>query len=385
MFPEDKNAYIFEERALLLADRNDLVIIRDKLPKEYIEFIRGNIQFDILTLKCSKKNDLVDEILSDENIHLIKKRIKNNYHKNAIMIQAYIPDKKICEVANKLGISVCGIDFFTENHRKSTTNQTCSILGLNTIDSVYISKINDFNSQVIIDFINTHPQIIIKPDIGLGGQAVEFLNNNSNEMHFENIDTPFLIQEYLPSQFEGSIQFFKYLGQWKLIICETFQKEFQFAGFKYPSDNKYSEKLILPAYKLLQHFITTYGDDIPSFGIDFIVSNDQVYFHDINPRNTGVTYIFSLLHRLYGDCLQSNVSCMYLQFKDISPEPYEILRKKFEDAGLTHLSKDNTEGYALLYPGMLKANYLNLLLVSQNNKISKYLEIAYYVINQLYE
>ncbi len=383
MFQKGELTHVFEERALLLAGESDIVILRDTLPNEYIEFIKSDSQFEVVILdSCSDLDDLSDVVLIDENLRTIKKIIKNTCAKQNIKLQAYIPDDTISQIASKLEIEVYGKKFFYDNHKKSIINQICTELGQNIIQFLYINNLDDLTSAKTLDFINKYRKIVIKPDVGLGGQFVSANNSSNAPNTIISTAFPAIIQEFLPAQIEGSIQFFKTSENWKTYFCETFQNRFKFCGYKYPYVGINCDQLELAAQSFLKYFIDKYADDIPSFGIDFIISNNKIYFHDINPRSTGVTYIFSLLHRLYGASMVDNIQCMYLQIKYDHLITYSELRRKIESYGLNHISKNVYEGFALLYPGMLKEKTLNILLVSKNNKIDKYRKLIYQMINQ---
>lgn len=381
LFLNDMFSHIYEERALLLANTNDIVVLRNSFPEEYIDFIKSDKQFEIITLDSNYYNEeLTDAVLKEKNLQTIKNKIDSNCSK--ILLQSYIPDEKISLIGQKLGIRVCGKKFFCDYHKKSIINDLCSNLQLNTIQSISLKSEIEISSSKTQEFISKHKKVIIKPEVGLGGQFISKEDSlNRKETKLSNA-YPMVLQEYLPVQTEGSIQFYKTSQKWNIFLCETFQKEFQFYGYKYPYCNINEDEIIIAASKFLSFFINKYMDDMPSFGIDFIVSNNKVYFHDINPRNTGVTYIFSLLHRIYGECMLKNMQCMYLQIKYNRSTTYSELRKIFESYGLKHIAKDVVEGYALLYPGMLETKTLNILLVSNSNKINEYKKLLYRIIDQ---
>lgn len=124
LFGRDETAYLFEERALLLASDDDFVVLRETLPDEYLNFIRGNSKFKIVLLEPTDPLiDLSEAILSGGNLRLIEKEINEAYKKGNLKIQAYMPDKKIDLVATKLGLSVFGRDFFMDNFKKSDTQR----------------------------------------------------------------------------------------------------------------------------------------------------------------------------------------------------------------------------------------------------------------------
>lgn len=375
-FPRDKFAHLFEERAILLAEKDDIVILRNALPEEYLKFIKDSFMVQILFLDdLDYECELADVVL--HNLKLIKKLVRESHITYKNVIQAYIPDKKIDLVATELGISVSGEKFFWDNYKKSDTQRICFELEFNIIPSVLITELTDFNSKAVHDFINTHKKILLKPDIGVGGQSVS--------MHCagEAFILPFvpaIIQEFLVAQFEGSIQFIKRSDRWKIYLCETFQNSNKFYGFKYPLPHIGFKKLELSAQKFLDYFVGKYGCDIPSFGIDFIVNNNKVYFHDINPRSTGVTYVFSLINHLYGNESLDKIEFIYLQSECSCSYTYSELRKRIDECGLTHISNSSIEGYALLYPSLLEANFVNILIVSSEGKIDEYRKMISHVI-----
>lgn len=286
LFGRDKTAYLFEERALLLASDDDFVVLRETLPDEYLDFIKGNSNFKIILLDPTEPLiNLSEAILSGDNLRIIEKNISEDYGKGDLTIQAYMPDEKIDLVAAHLGLSVCGRKFFIDNFKKSDTQRICAKLKLNVIHSIYVNDILNLNNYQVMDFIKKHKKIVIKPDIGVGGQDVLTADVSISSGFPTPTSFPIIIQEYLTAQSEGSIQFVKCSQKWNIFFCETFQKNMKFYGCKYPFLRINFEKFSDIADKFFNYFVKKYGDDIFSFGIDFIISRDKVFFHDINPRS----------------------------------------------------------------------------------------------------
>ena len=382
LFAEDKYAHLYEERALLLATDNDIVILRKLLPDEYLRFVMVNSKFQVVFLRSfDNMQDLVDTILDKYNICLIREAIKIDLSLFDNIIQAYIPDERIDLLATEFGIPVCGQNFYMCNHKKSDTQRICMDLRLNVIPSLLINELADFDKKEVFDFINAQNNIVIKPNIGVGGQSINFY---STEKTPNSLSKPVIIQKFLDAQFEGSIQFIKFPEGWRIFFCETLQNNNKFFGFKYPFPTINYTDLQKSAYKFLDYFATKYGDDLPSFGIDFIINNEEIFFHDINPRSTGVTYIFSLLLRLYGENALNDYEIIYLQRECDHKYSYSELKNKLDKCGLIHISQNTTDGYALLYPSLLEARLINILLVSSIGKVREYYRMISPVIGQPY-
>lgn len=369
-FGFDKFAKCYEERALLLASAEDIVVLRCVLPPEYIEYLYSTGLKNVIYLNPEIDPDgcLADVALLDhEHLERAIRCIAADYH---VSLKAYIPDDKMQRLAETLHIPLIGRQFYEDYHKKSSILEVCKVLGLRIIDTLVINSDSDFYNARTIDFLNSHDRVLIKPDSGIGGRLISEL---SDSVPVDNQVFPAVLQEFLPAQSEGSIQFFDPYHHGGIYLCNTFQENFAFRGFHYPANPECRLELRSSADLMLSYFKRTYPENLPSFGIDFIVSNGKVYFHDINPRSTGTTYVFSLLRRAYGEKFLENCEFIYIQITNKSHASYQQLRTILDRSGISHISANNTEGYALLYPSMLSNNILNLLIVSERKNAYQYL------------
>ena len=368
-FGSDKIAKYYEERALLIASAKDIVVLRRSLPKEYMDYIFSTGVKNIIYLNSESEREecLVDAALREYE-QLVRK-IRNIAFDSPVCLKAYIPDDKMQLLADTLHIPLLGKQFYQDNYRKSSVIQICKELELNTIDTIIINSAAEFYAASAIDFFNCHARVIIKPDRGIGGQMISELTDCES---VDNHVFPSVVQEFLPAQSEGSIQFFNPCHQGGIYLCDTFQKNFAFRGFHYPANSECESELRASAELILSYFYRKYNQDLQSFGIDYIISNGKVYFHDINPRSTGVTYIFSLLRRTYGEQFLGKCEFIYFQTVDKFHVSYKQLRTILGESGIPHISANNSEGYAILYPGMLCKNILNILVVSKEKHAFQY-------------
>lgn len=366
-FESDKFARYYEERALLLASPEDIVVLRRTLPSEYMDYLYSTGLKNVIYLDSERDECLADAAIREHE--QINRIIKYMALDSPVHLKAYIPDEKMQSLADTLHIPLIGRQFYEENHKKSFVFKTCKELGFNIIDTMIINSASDLIAASSVDFFNSHGRVIIKPDKGIGGQMI---SEYSGRTSFDNRVFPAVVQEFMPAQSEGSIQFFEQNSQRGIYICKTFQENFTFRGFHYPMNSECEKELRDSAESMLSYFRRMYKDALPSFGIDFIICNSKVYFHDINPRSTGVTYIFSLLQRAYGEQFINHCEFIYIQTTNKFHVPYQQLRTIIDTSGVSHISASNSEGYALLYPGMLQENVLNLLILSESKKAFQY-------------
>ena len=370
LFSECPSASSYEERALLLATEMDIVILRKHLPIEYLDFISNSRKVNIVYLiEENGEQELAIAALSQQNLRTLIKAI---YERKEIdyVIQSYIPNRGIDLLAQEIGLSVYGKSFYLENHTKRATEVLCKRLGFSVIPSVYLESQRVEMLEKYENFLNLHQVVIAKPEIGLGGKT-KILNTSNREIPDDFL--PAIVQAYLKPEWEGSVQFYNYKNRWHYYLCDTMQMECKFYGFRYPSIHEESNKvmLIAAAEKILENISGCYAD-IPSFGIDFLVHRNKVFFHDLNPRHTAVTYIISLLRNLYGINEISNLQFIYAQLQVKHKYTYYEIRGIIDRLGLIHLSSRNKEGYAILYPGMIDDQYVNILIVSNTNRVDEY-------------
>ena len=194
IFGRSKVAYSFEERALLLAEESDIVVLREFLPQKYVEFVMGLCDFKVVYLKSNnEEKDLSEVILEEKNLHDLKELIEENNDYN-YTIQSYIPDKSIDLVSKKLRISIFGYDFFVNNCKKSQTQELCNKLGLKTINSIYLQTYSDIYDKNALRFIKKYKNIIVKPEFGLGGDSMFVLETNKLPESMVSISSSILIQ-----------------------------------------------------------------------------------------------------------------------------------------------------------------------------------------------
>ena len=378
IFGRSKVAFSFEERALLLAEESDIVVLRKILPPKYVEFVMGSCNFRVIYLKSNNEEmDLSEVILEEKNLHILKQLIEENNDYN-YTIQSYIPDKGIDLVSKKLRIPISGYDFFVNNCKKSQTQNLCNKLGLKTVTSIYLQTHSDIYDKNVLSVIKKYKKVIVKPDFGMGGDSMFVLETNKLPESKVSLSFPILIQELMRLDREGSIQFIRFSNKWSICLCETYQSNFKYYGFRFPFCTPFVDEFVLTSKKIFDYFYDRY-DNISSFGIDFIISDGKVYYHDINPRNTAATYIFSLIIRLYGYGILNSVELEYLQIEYKCEIEYYKLRYYIEKEGLKHISRNNAEGFALIYPGMLKNKLINVIFVSQSHKIDEYRQLFFIV------
>ncbi|MBQ7744704.1 MAG: hypothetical protein IJT85_03940, partial [Ruminococcus sp.] len=93
---------------------------------------------------------------------------------------------------------------------------------------------------------------------------------------------------------------------------------------------------------------------------------------------------FSLIIHTYGYGILNSVELEYLQIEHKCEIEYYQLRYYIEKEGVKHISGKNAEGFALVYPGMLKHKLINVVFVSQSHKIDEYRQMFFNVVKKIY-
>ena len=214
IFGRNKVDFSFEERSLLLAEESDIVILHNVLPQKYIKVIMGSCKFTIVYFKSDNENkDLSEVILEEKNLRYIKKLIADNNAKNYV-IQSYIPDNGVSLISKKLNIPIVGYDFFVDSFKKSHTQTICKRLGLRTINSIYLRTDSDLYNKKAITFLKKHKKVVLKPDIGMGGDSIFILETKKILKSKIHLSFPAVIQELISVEKEGSIQFIRFSNKW---------------------------------------------------------------------------------------------------------------------------------------------------------------------------
>ena len=125
---------------------------------------------------------------------------------------------------------------------------------------------------------------------------------------------------------------------------------------------------------MLALFMQKYKNDMDSFGIDFIISDDKIFYHDLNARKTSVLYVLTLLKRAnfnFEECQNFKTICLYLGIE--KNKSYNELQAILEMSDIPNLT-ENREGVMFINPGTINIGIVQVVSVSYLNREKEYLE-----------
>ena len=378
LFANEKDPCYFEERALLSANTGDMVILDYKIEMEYVTELNTllNRRVQVLCIDC-KSYDLVESIIQWKYFELLKKYlISNNF-----IIRSYIPDERIYLLGKLIGCHVLGYEMYIENKTQTSLNGLRSKLGLNQINTLTIAN---SNSEEILVFFQENKELLCKPDLSIGGERIRSIKNPDEILKGdENTLNGFILQEKLSIELEGSIQFIYMPRTFRIHVCQTFNPFNHYAGFSYPFTTVFSRQLEEDGNKILHYMVSKYGNNVDSFGVDFIVSDNKIYYHDLNPRKTAVTYVMTFIENLCKELrtpIKPNIICKYIHVIGNLNRAYvnKILLK--HNIKLT--ISQGYEGLMIINPSTIPNGLLQVISLSISNKEKHYIKKAEQILDE---
>lgn len=174
IFGGEVGAFYYEERALLMTEPKDIVIIDYEIDNEYLCQLRKipEYRFVYLIFLKTRHYDLVESILKWEKIDWLIQYVKEHNY----VLRSYIPDGRISSLSECLKVKCYGCSFY-ETYKE----QLSLITLLNEIDCNCIETLplNSTNKESAIDFIKKNRSSLIKPNISIGGKNIVEVNNQS--------------------------------------------------------------------------------------------------------------------------------------------------------------------------------------------------------------
>ncbi len=372
IFGDEIGSFYYEERALLAATPGDIVIMDYKIEPQYLDKLRKISAYRSVKLICLKKqhSDLVDSILKWEKINLFRNYVNaNNY-----IIRAYIPDERIRLLSQELKLKAYGIRFYEENRSQCSLMVFLNIMKFNKIETLFL---NNTNMKSMIDFLERNNYILCKPNLSIGGKGIREISNiveleQCSKLKESGIE--YVLQRKIKSDFEGSVQFLFEDGKFNIYVCKTYNHNNAYTGFSYPCEIKELKQVKKQAKKILDLFMQRYKNDIDSFGIDFIISDGEIFYHDINARKTSVMYVLTLLKRVGFDlegCKGFKTICLYFEIE--KNKSYNELQAVIEMSDIPDLA-GNEEGIMIINPGTINLGIVQVVSVSCLGKEKEYLK-----------
>ncbi len=91
IFCQDEGAFYYEERAMLMANPGDIVIVDFEIEKNYLYQLEKMADYSLVNLICLKNryNDLVESIQKWDQFNILREFVCENN----IVLRTYIPDE----------------------------------------------------------------------------------------------------------------------------------------------------------------------------------------------------------------------------------------------------------------------------------------------------
>lgn len=372
IFGQDLGAFYYEERALLSAESGDIVIVDFAVDRDYLAQLKKLTAYQSIELICleDRYDDLVESLFHWKGIISFQKYLKESGY----ILRSYLPDERIKLLSQHLGIAARGIDFYETNKNQIDLVMLWEKLHLCKIETQFLSN---STTEEIVNFLKKNKSVLCKPNCSIGGGGI-FNINNFDELKNMNLlrdkKSEYVLQRELKPDLEGSIQFLLEDGIFHIYICKTYNPQHSFGGFYYPCETEQIQQLKKDGERIIAHFMQKYKGDLDSFGIDFIVSDGEIYYHDLNPRKTSVSYVILFLKKICPDFEvlgNHQICCLY--FRIAEKYTYRELRAILEESDIPKLI-DDEEGVMIVNPGMIKTGWMQIVFFSRFHREKKYLE-----------
>ncbi len=371
IFSEEVGAFYYEERALLIAKSKDIVILDYKIDNEYLCQLRKipEYKFVYLISLNSRYYDLVESILKWEKVDLLTRCLKKyNY-----VLRSYIPDERIKLLSQYLKLNCYGYNFYEAYKEQLNLITLLQEVNCNYIETL---QLDTTNKKSAINFIKKYRSSLIKPNISIGGKNIKEVNNPMDVNRFyalNNKINAYIMQRKIKKDFEGSIQFLFENGVFHIYICETFNPNNSYSGFCYPCELDLLNELKKDAENILTVLNQKYKTDMDCFGIDFIISDRKIFYHDLNARKTAVTYVLSFLKKIIRDFdthKNLKIICMYFRIK--KKILYSILLEIVKNSNIPDLIETG-EGLMIINPSTINLGLIQIISASFIDKEKAYL------------
>lgn len=372
VFGDDIGAFYYEERALLAAKPGDIVIVDYEIEPRYLYQLRKIVNYRLVGLICLQNRycDLVESIHKWERLDLLQKYV----NKKDYIIRSYIPDERISLLSQYLKIEAKGIRFYETNRSQLDLMIFLNKMKLNTIETLSLNK---SNIEDVLDFFKENKCILSKPTFSIGGKGIVEISKITELKEFyksKNSGMEYVLQRKMKANLEGSIQFLFEDGRFHIYVCRTYNPNNSYSGFSYPCKTKALDRLKIDAENMLAWFTQKYKGDLDSFGVDFIISDEKIFYHDLNARKTSVSYVLSFLKRInsnFEKCENFRTICLHFSIK--KNVLYNELQTALEMSDIPDLAEKG-EGLMIINPGTINIGLVQVVSVSYLNREKEYLE-----------
>lgn len=372
VFGNDTGAFYYEERALLAAKPGDIVIVDYEIEPRYLYQLRKIADYRWVRIICLENMycDLVESIRKWGKIDLLRKYI----NKNDFVIRSYIPDERINLLSQYLKIKANGIKFYEENRSQLALISFLIEMKLNVIKTL---PLNRSDIKDVSKFLIKNKCILCKPNFSIGGRGIVEINGITELIkcyRLKKNGIEYILQKKMKINLEGSIQFLFEDGRFHIYVCRTYNPKGSYSGFSYPCKTKILDQLKTDAENILDFLMRKYKSDMDSFGIDFIISDNRIFYHDFNARKTSVSYVLSFLKKINSSFEKNdkfNIICLHFRTKENMS--YNELQSILEMSNIPNLVETG-EGLMIINPGTINIGLIQVVSVSYLNREKQYLE-----------
>ncbi|GHV92923.1 hypothetical protein AGMMS50268_34260 [Spirochaetia bacterium] len=365
----DFSSHIYEERCCLLAFDKSVIITQNVIDKQYIVSLNKlGLCTDTSFLSLGNGyNDLTEAVLN--NISKIKSFLETSKHDGILF--AFIPDQTMLVIAEMLGLQLIGSTLYCNFYRKQDLIKLSKTVNLPIISSQVVNETN------ISRLFKKGEENIIKADDTTSGTGVKSFSNQDDAINFlktYNHDCIFYIQPKLNPQKEGSIQFVKTKQRVDIFICETMNENNSYFGFEYPFriSSSLVKQLNSYACNLYETLIEKMGFSYEMLGIDFIIADNNIFFHDLNPRKTAVNIVIKFVKGVIREFTAEKTEIISRYYNCHDLHNYTQIHNMIEEFNIPLLSIDG-EGVFVCNPSFLQIGKIQVISVSNTNRAKEYL------------
>lgn len=302
-----------DEILLLVAGKNDIIILREKPRKEYLEYLT-EIGIELPTILCPKKRDCSKSIsklvLEDENmIEEIKRCLK----KVSFCMVPYAVTKEVEELSKKINIEYIGSEsnVVHKGNNKIFIRKLAGGIGLKCPKGKICQTLSEVRNETYL-LKKTFPKVCIKRPYGVSGNGVFLVNDISRlerilfMLNKQVIQDGWLVEGWYEDKKDLNAQLYiNKSGDVNLFsIKEQILDEKIYRGSIFPVFSV--EKTILEEYKRQLNVIggVLYEEGIRGVvGIDSIISGGEIFpIIEANVRFTLSTYL-SFLSYMHHNCI----------------------------------------------------------------------------------
>jgi hypothetical protein len=338
----------YDQRALVLLDKGDLIITRNQIDPAYLDYLTS-LGFNLEDVKCYTSRasiqtydsifyepELVDFLKDCQGFELSTYNLTEFEYDFAVQNKLILSGNY--KVAEKYGL-------------KSYFRELCQELGLPVVFG--FEKLSDVD--LIIDYIKkiNSKNVLIRLDEGVSG-AGNFLLNKAEFLGKTNTDKVQIIKKILNALPQRQVNSGVTVETWidevvsspsiqlyihsdgKIDLLSTHDQilegaEKWFIGSKYPSSSLdfINESVVLEAKKLGAYFYNQ--GFVGEFGLDLIITPETYYFVEANIRTLGTTYPREFVKKIRGGNLEGiNYLAKDVEIKNFEKVTFEKIYDTLE-------------------------------------------------------